>query len=99
MSSHDSSPAAASTDTPSAEEEAPETCTRQKPYATHSVRALLGVPCGRTATDKDKDGKVICAVHRGADIRGEQNRQRAKARYYFRLGINPETGKSIMIPD
>lgn len=38
-------------------------------------------------------------MHRGADLRGEQNRQRAKDRYYFRIGINPETGKSIKITD
>lgn len=77
--------------------ETPVTCTRQKPYATHSVRSMLGQLCGRPATDKDKNGKAICAVHRGADARGEQNRQRAKDRHYLQLGINPETGRSIKI--
>jgi hypothetical protein len=55
--------------------------------------------CDRAAVDKDKSGEPICAVHRGADARGEKNRQRAKDRYYTRIGINPETGKSIKITD
>jgi len=56
---------------------------------------MLGQLCGRPATDKDQNGKPICGVHRGADVRGEQNRQRAKERYYLHLGINPDTGKRI----
>lgn len=71
------------------------TCTRQKPYTVHSVRSMLGVLCGRPAVTTDENGKPICAVHRGADTRGEQNRQRAKERYYSHLGINPVTGKRL----
>lgn len=72
-----------------AAEEAPEQaiCTRLLPYTTHQVRSMQR--CGRPAEDKDKDGKPICAVHRGADERGEQARRRAKDRYYRRKGINP----------
>lgn len=72
-----------------ATQEAPEQaiCTRLLPYTTHQIANMQ--QCGRTATDKDRDGKPICAVHRGADERGDQNRRRAKERYYRRMGINP----------
>lgn len=62
-------------------------CTRLLPYSTHQVRSMQR--CGKPATDNDKDGNPICPIHRGADVRGEQNRQRAKDRHYRRLGINP----------
>jgi hypothetical protein len=65
------------------------TCTRLLPYTTHQVRSMQR--CGQPATDEDKDGNPICPTHRGADKRGEQNRQRAKDRYYLRMGINPAT--------
>jgi hypothetical protein len=78
-------------------EEPSATCTRLLPYTTHQVRNMSR--CDRAALDKDKSGKPICAVHRGADVRGEKSRQRAKDRYYLRIGINPETGKPIKITD
>ncbi|QOD05947.1 hypothetical protein [Pseudarthrobacter sp. BIM B-2242] len=62
-------------------------CTRLLPYTTHQIANMQR--CGKPATDKDKDGNPICPVHRGADVRGDQNRSRAKDRYYRRMGINP----------
>lgn len=64
-------------------------CTRLLPYTTHQVRSMQR--CDRAAVSTDKNDKPICAVHRGADIRGEQNRRRAKERYYTRMGIDPST--------
>lgn len=71
------------------------TCTRQRPYTVHNVRSMIGKLCGRPAVTKDAEGKPICAVHRGADTRGEQNRERARERYYLHLGINPTTMRPL----
>jgi hypothetical protein len=76
------------------EQEEATTCARQKPYTVHEVRSRLGQLCGQPAVTTDANGKPICAVHRGADTRAEQNRQRAKERYYLNLGYTA-TGKRL----
>ncbi|MBG0738729.1 hypothetical protein IV500_04760 [Paeniglutamicibacter antarcticus] len=75
------------------------TCTRHLPYTVHEMHSARGNICRRAAVAKDKDGRDICAVHRGADVRGEQIRQRSKDRYYRRLGIDQKTGKKLTTKD
>lgn len=64
-------------------------CSRHLPYKVHEMHSARNNYCTRPAVTTDAENKPICAVHRGADIRAEQARQRAKDRYYARLGINP----------
>lgn len=59
-------------------------CDRLRNYETHeahsATRGPRGAKCPRPAKARDANGVWACAVHLGADKRGEQNRERGRAR-------------------